>query len=97
MRSKCPFLRTHPHLNPPPCQWIEINTENSPKEKLFCCKCCSQINKVDLEEVLEEKFQGSGVITILGIFFIVLGIILTTQPQPVHSPNPEETYSQQHK
>lgn len=93
MRSdySCPFLQAHPHVHTLPCQMVEVETTNSRKEKVFCCKFCGQANKIDLE-ILEEK-SLPGIFIILTILLIIFGIVSSSQPEQ-SSPTPGNNNSQ---
>ncbi|MCL1472932.1 hypothetical protein [Argonema antarcticum] len=70
MSNQCPRNA----LGEPACH---ITAHPERPESKFCASC---------NQVFEEKLTGSGVITFLGIIFLILGIIITIQPQQHPSP-----------
>lgn len=94
MPSECPFLKTHTNIINPICRFVEVETQKSDKVKVFYCKCCGAINRVDLEKVLQEQSKGVGII-LLGIFLIIVGILLITEPEQRPSPRIGDSYSEE--
>ncbi len=91
----CPFLKDHPNVITPICQFVEFDETSSSRVRIYYCKCCGQTNEIDLD-ALSHK-HNSQTIAFFGIFLIAFVIIITVNTQYVVTPTSESHPSQHHR